>query len=282
MRSFYSILYAGINPASGDKLAVGLFMHGGDKPRFAWSKHRVALVRDLMGADAQLLLRQNLKALQRKTEENSTELGDLFRGAVPKKTGTYELNEPYFHYLAKYSSNLLTFGPVTRIELSADDQKFHDLFHLLVDDRSVAVMSSQKKDIDEAKGHLKDRIGSRVNWNAELTKQEIPGLLLPTIKLDFIGKNGKDVIGEVVDFEKREYFLEADINKLDNVTHVLEQQGTLGKAFVVGDEPDKEEHPQQHLAWLAVKNSKRIELVPTNEIGRVEEHLEKQNVRPWR
>ncbi len=282
MNSFYSILYAGINPASGDKLAVGLFMHSGDKPRFAWSKHRVALVRDLMGADAQLLLRQNLKALQRKTEENSSELGDLFRGAIPKKTGTYELNEPYFHYLAKYSSNLLTIGAVTRIDLQADDQKFHDLFHLLVDDRSVAVMSSQKKDIDEAKGQLKDRIGSRVNWNAELTKQEIPGLLLPTIKLDFIGKNGKDVIGEVVDFEKREYFLEADINKLDNVTHVLEQQGTLGKAFVVGDEPDKEEHPQQHLAWLAVKHSKRIELVPTNEIGRVEEHLEKQNVRPWR
>lgn len=282
MNSFYSILYAGINPASGDKLAVGLFMRGGDKPRFAWSKHRVALVRDLMGADAQLLLRQNLKALQRKAEDNSAELGDLFQGAIPKKTGTYELNEPYFHYLAKYSSNLLTIGPVTRIELQADEQKFRDLFRLLVDDRASAVANSHTKDIDEAKGQLKDRIGSRVNWNAELTKQEIPGLLLPTIKLDFIGKNGKDVIGEVVDFEKREYFLEADINKLDNVTHVLEQQGTLGKAFVVGDEPDKEEHPQQHLAWLAVKHSKRIELVPTNEIGRVEEHLEKQNVRPWR
>lgn len=282
MNSFYSILYAGINPASGDKLAVGLFMHGGDKPRFAWSKHRVALVRDLMGADAQLLLRQNLKALQRKAEADSPELGDLFQGAIPKKTGTYELNEPYFHYLTKYSSNLLTIGPVTRIELQADDQKFHDLFHLLVDDRSVAVLSSATKDIEEAKVQLKDRIGSRVNWNAELSQKEIPGLLLPTIKLDFIGKNHKDVIGEVVDFEKREYFLEADINKLDNVTHVLEQQGTLGKAFVVGDEPDKKEHPQQHLAWLALKNSKRIDLVPTNEIGRVEEHLERQNVRPWR
>jgi hypothetical protein len=33
MNSFYSILYAGINPASGDKLAVGLFMHGGDSGR---------------------------------------------------------------------------------------------------------------------------------------------------------------------------------------------------------------------------------------------------------
>lgn len=281
MNSFYSILYAGINPASGDKLAVGLFLRGGDRPRFAWSKHRVTLVRELMGGDAQRLLAQNLNALQRKAEEPNASLPDLFNGdAAPK--AAYELNEPYFQYLSRYSNNLLTFGPVTAIALEATDQKFNELFRLLVDDRSMAIGKHLRKDIDEAKVQLKERIASRVNWDAELTQQDVPGLLLPTIRLDFIGRNGKDVVGEVVDFEKREYFLEADINKLDTVTHVLEQQGTLGKAFVVGDEPDKEEHPHQHLAWSALKNSKRIELVPTNEIGRVAEHLERQNVKPWR
>lgn len=281
MNSFYSILYAGINPASGDKLAVGLFMRGAERPRFAWSKHRVALVRDLMGGDAQRLLAQNLKALQRKAEENSDELADLFAGSVSKKA-SYELSEPYFHYLASYSNNLLTFGPVTPIAVEATEQKFTDLFRLLVDDRAMAVSSSHRKDIDETKVQLKERIGARVNWNAELTQLEIPGLLLPTIRLDFIGRNKKNVIGEVVDFEKREYFLEADINKLDNVAHVLEQKGTLGKAFVVGDEPDAKDHPQQHLAWLALRASKRIELVPSNEIERVEQHLELENVQPWR
>jgi hypothetical protein len=280
MNSFYSILYAGINPASGDKLAVGLFLRGGEHPRFAWSKRRVAIVRDLMGGDAYRLLAQSLKALQRKAEEPNADPADLFNGGVPPK-GAYELNEPYFQYLSRYSTNLLTFGPVTPIAVDATEQKFNDLFRLLVDDRSVAI-TSHKKDIDETKVQLKERIGARVNWNAELTQQDVPGLLLPTIRLDFIGRNGKDVIGEVVDFEKREYFLEADINKLDNVTHVLEQKGTLGKAFVVGDEPDAKEHPQQHLAWKALRASKRIELVPTNEIERVSQHLEQQNVQPWR
>lgn len=279
MSSFYSILYAGINPASGDKLAVGLFLRGDQRPRFAWSKRRVAIVRDLLGGDAYRLLAQNLKALQRKAEEPDADPTDLFHGDVATKAA-YELSEPYFQYLSRYSTNLLTFGPVTPIAVEATEQKFNDLFRLLVDDRAVA--SSQKKDVDDTKARLKERIGARVNWNSELTQQDVPGLLLPSIRLDFIGRNGKDVVGEVVDFEKGEYYLEADINKLDNVTHMLEQKGTLGKAFVVGDEPDKEEHPQQHLAWLAVKHSKRIELVPTNEIGRVEEHLEKQNVRPWR
>ena len=117
MNSFYSIIYAGINPASGDKLAVGLFMRGAGKPRFAWSKHRTALIRDLMGADAQRLLVQNLKALQRKSEEQSGDLADLFPGSDGKKVDAYELSEPYFHYLAKYSGNLLSIGAVTRIRL---------------------------------------------------------------------------------------------------------------------------------------------------------------------
>ncbi len=281
MNSFYSILYAGINPASGDKLAVGLLMRGDQRPRFAWSKRRVAVVRDLMGGDAYRLLAQNLKALQRKAEENSNELADLFQGSVARKT-TYELNEPYFQYLAKYSTNLLSFGEVTRIEIEATEQKFGDLFRLLVDDLTMATVGSLKKDIDETKTQLKERIGARVSWNVELTQLEIPGLLVPTIQLDFIGRNKKNVIGEVVDFEKPDYYLKADINKVDIVTHALNEKGTLGKAYVVGDEPEEKDHPQQHLAWLALKASKRIELVPSSEIQRVEQHLEEENVQPWR
>src|SRR5690606_33916202 len=144
-------------PASGDKLAVGLFMRGDQRPRFAWSKRRVAVVRDLMGGDAYRLLAQNLKALQRKAEENSNELADLFQGSVARKN-TYELNEPYFQYLAKYSTNLLSFGEVTRIEIEATEQKFGDLFRLLVDDLTMATAGTLKKDIDETKTQLKERI----------------------------------------------------------------------------------------------------------------------------
>lgn len=281
MNSFYSILYAGINPASGDKLAVGLFLRGDQRPRFAWSKRRVAIVRDLMGGDAYRLLAQNLKALQRKAEEPNADPTDLFNGDVAPKAA-YELSEPYFQYLSRYSTNLLTFGPVTPIALEATEQRFGDLFRLLVDDLTMATAGAVKKDIDETKTQLKERIGARVSWNIELTQLEIPGLLVPTIQLDFIGRNKKNVIGEVVDFEKPDYYLKADINKVDIVTHALKEQGTLGKAFVVGDEPDAQEHPQQHLAWQALHASRRIELVPTSQIERVAEHLELEGVQPWR
>lgn len=282
MNSFYSIIYAGVNPSSGDKLAVGLFMRGAAIQRFAWSKHRTSIIRELMGADAQKLLVQNLKALQRKTEGGAADLNDLLLKGEGRKGIAYELNEPYFEYLASYSNNLLTVGEVTPITLEATEEKFNNLFRLLVDDRATAVTHSHKKDIEETKTQLKESISSRVNWDAELTKGEIPGLLLPTVRLDFIGKNHHDVIGEVVDFEKREFNLEADIYKLDHVSHVLKEQGTLGKAFIIGDEPDAEEHPKQHRTWLAVRSSDLIELVPTSAIGRVAEHLVQKNVQPWR
>jgi hypothetical protein len=51
---------------------------------------------------------------------------------------------------------------------------------------------------------------------------------------------------------------------------------------VVGDEPDAQEHPQQHDTWLAIKASKRIELVATKDLAQVEQHLAEKNVQPWR
>lgn len=283
MKTFYSILYAGINPASGEKLAVALFMRGADKEHFAWSKHRTNVVRELMGGDAQRLLVQNLKGLQRKCEETLQGQEGLFAGnAEQQPAGGYVLNEPYFNYLTRYSKNLLDFGPVTTIDIEATEQRFNDLFKLLVDERSSAISRSRSADIDEAKAKLRERISARVNWNAELSQADVPGLLLPSVRLDFIGRNGKSVIGEVVDFEKQEYYLEADINKLDIVSQMLQQQNQLGKAFLVGDEPDAVDHPNQHRAWEAVRASSRIELVPTTELERVGAHLEKQNVQPWR
>ena len=280
MSSFYSILHAGINPASGDRLAVGLFMRGGQHAHFAWSRHRTTLVRELMGADAEKLLVQHLKALERKAAEGEMlPMGDSALLAESRKA-SFELNEPYFRYLAKYSSNLFTVGPVTPIALEADEQRFQELFRLLVDDRTPAVRLPPTKDIDETKAELRERIAARVTWDARITRAEVPGLLFPSVRLDFVGRNGQDVIGEVVDFSKREFHLEADINKLANVAYVLQQAGRLGKAYLVGDEPDARLHPDQHCSWTALLRSTQIELVPSSDLGRIAQHLEAKNVQP--
>ena len=276
MKSFYSILYAGLNPASGDRLAVALFMHGVDAPLFAYSKHRLGVVRDLMGKDARDLLLQNLKGIQRqclKDEPGSGLFEELSAGADSV------LSEPYFGYLSRYSNNLLTVGPVTPIEVEATEEHFQRLFRLFVDDHSIPL--KQGRDIQEVRTRLRERTADRLKWDARITNRDLPNLPLTSVQLDFVGRNGKDVIGEVMDFEKKEYNLEMDILKLDLVARYLKDSERLGKAYAIGDEPDAEALPEQHKTWEALKHSRVIELVPTDEVERVTQHLQEQDVRPW-
>ena len=126
MNSFYSIVYAGINPASGDKLAVGLFLLGADRPRFAWSKLRLSLVRDLMGGDAHRLLAQNLKALQRKADYADAlyNRGNVYRdmrnieAAMKDYAAALKIR---YNYSQVYNNRGIIYGGRGRRELALED-----------------------------------------------------------------------------------------------------------------------------------------------------------------
>ena len=280
MSSFYSIIYAGINPVAGDKLAVGLFTRGAGKPRFAWSKNRAAVVRDLMGGDAYKLLVYNLKALQRQSDSEAQLSGGLFAELPATEFSGQHLQEPYFEYLTKYSKNLLSFGPVTSLEIEANEERFSSLFHLLVDDQQETAPVAQVADMDGVRQELRDRTSQYVNWDVVVDQTQVPGLLMPSVEIGFYGRNGQDVIGEVVDFERPEYHIEKQLYELNDVARALNDVQRLGKAFVVGDEPNKKTRPKQHATWIVFRANKRFTVVPSTESEVVEEHMEKEGVRP--
>ncbi len=280
MSSFYTIIYAGINPVAGDKLAVGLFMRGAQKPRFAWSKNRADVVKDLMGRDAHRLLVYNLKALQRQCDTEGQLSAGLFAELPAVELSGQLLQEPYFEYLAKYSKNLLSFGPVTALELEANDERFRSLFHLLVDDQESTMKVEHTADIEDVRQDLRQRTERYVAWEVVVNQALVPGLLMPSVEIGFYGRNGQDVIGEVVDFERPEYHIEKQLYELNDVARALDEKKRLGKAFVVGDEPDKKARPKQHATWVAFRANKQFTVVPTAESAQVDEHMEKQGVRP--
>ncbi len=279
MSSFYSIVYAGINPVAGDKLAVGLFMRGADRPHFAWSRNRAAVVRDLLGRDAHRMLVVNLKALARETAADARLSMGLFSEAESGELAGQLLQEPYFNYLSRYSRNLLTFGPVTRIEVEADVERFTALFKLLVDDQEAA-SGSATSDIDEVREGLRTRTTQRLAWEVIVTQAQLPNLLMPAVTIGFHGRNEKDVIGEVVDFERPNYHLEIQLYELNDVQRAISEERRLGKAYVVGDEPNASTHPKQHATWKAFRALSRYRVVPTKEVSEVEEYMEAHDVRP--
>lgn len=279
MSSFYSIIYAGINPVAGDKLAVGLFMRGALRPHFAWSRNRVGVVRDLLGRDAHRMLVMNLKALARECTADAQLSTGLFSQIGSGELAGQLLQEPYFEYLSKYSRNLLTFGPVTRIDVEADDARFAALFKLLVDDQELG-SSPSPSDIDEVREGLRTRTAQRLAWEVTLTQAQLPGLLMPSVTIGFHGRNDLDVIGEVVDFMRPNYHLENQLYELNDVQRAISERKRLGKAYVVGDEPQASTHPKQHATWKAFRAQSRYTVVPSQEVKEVEQYMEEHNVRP--
>lgn len=281
MRTFYTLIQAGVNPMAGDKITVGLFMRGADKPRFAWSRARARVVRDLMGADSYRLLMLNLKALHRQCEEEAQLSMGLFSSMPQEDLSKHLLSEPYMEYLSRYSRNLLSFGPLTSIEVEATDEHFHKLFALLVDDRADMVKQLPVRDIHEVREHFKMRTEKLVSWDVTMTKEELPQLVMPSVNIQFAGaKERMRIIGEVVDFEKPEYHLEKQLYELHDVAGALSAEKRYGSGYIIGDEPDKSMRPAQHRTWQAFRGSKLLKLVPSNESEQVDEALRASGVQP--
>lgn len=283
MRTFYTLIQAGVNPMAGDKITVGLFMRGADKPRFAWSRSRVRVVRDLMGPDAYRLLMLNLKALHRQCDEEAQLSMGLFSQLPQEDLSKNLLSEPYMEYLSRYSRNLLSFGPLTTIEVEATEEHFQKLYALLVDDRPGMVKELPVHDMEKVRKELQIRTKTWVSWDVLITKQELPHLVMPSVKIQFAGDRGKDterIIGEVVDFEKPEYNLEKQLYELHDVAGALQHAKRFGMGYIIGDEPNKKDSPQQHSTWTAFRSSGLFQVVPIDESERVDEALRAAGVQP--
>lgn len=281
MRTFYTLIQAGINPMAGDKITVGLFMRGLDKPRFAWSRSRTRVVRDLMGGDAYRLLMLNLKALHRQCDEEAQLSMGLFSNLPQEDVSKDLLTEPYMEYLSRYSRNLLSFGPLTTIDVEATDEHFQKLYALLVDDTPDMVKELPVHDIDKVRTELRTRTQALVTWDVVMTKAEFPHLVMPSVKIQFAGASGQArIIGEVVDFEKPEYNLEKQLYELHDVAGALQRARRFGMGYIIGDEPSKMDSPHQHNTWAAFRGSGLFKVVPSNESEQVDEALRAGGVQP--
>ena len=124
-------------------------------------------------------------------------------------------------------------------------------------------------------------LAGRVNFDADIDNTKIPGLVIPA-KVWFIGKNEVQVTGEASDFYGlRPHMIQQQIN-----AHLLlierikdTESGKHGKFFLIGDEPTKDYY-ENHKLWQAVKESSALDLVPTDEIERIENYMQEHEVEP--
>ena len=283
MKTFYSIIFVPIKQESKERLAVGLFMRNEKELFFAYSKFKLHIVRELLSKSAYDLVALNLRNIDRsvvQASEDSIAARNGFFGES-MDSSSY-LSDSYFNYLARYSNNLLGFTSPKQIAIQNTKENFHLLFSKLVDENhfSDIRLEDEFDIVKKTRSTLRPLIEERVNWDFEITRKHVPGLIFPSVHMDFAGKNELLVSGQAVDFEKKLNFLEYDISKHIVLLDAMKQLNENSKCFVLGKEPNKREHPKNHQIWKNVKDEQRINFVDADEYDRVVEYMEVHDVRP--
>ena len=133
--------------------------------------------------------------------------------------------------------------------------------------------------IENVKTNLYPSIKNRVNWDQRIETGIIPGLILP-VEIDFIGKNGKTVVGKIIDFNLSNFYLDASLANLFVLMKTLDAKEQSGNYFVIGNEPDKQ-FAKQYKTWQEVRSSKFLDFVACNETQRVIDYMETHDVKPY-
>lgn len=283
MNTFYSILYVPLKQEAQERLSIGLFMRNNEQVFFEYSKFKLSLVKELLTKSAFDLLNLNLRNIKRTAHQDFSEKNGHQTSLCQESV----LNEPslqdaYFGYLSRYSNNLLGFTAPSQIDVNLDSKTFKVLFAKLVDERHFLETSEQVAVdvVQRTRSVLRPLIKTRVNWDFEITRKHVPQLILPSVHMDFAGKNEIIVTGQAVDFEKRSYFLENDIAKQVVLLDAMKQANEQSTSFVLGKEPNKKEHPKNHHIWKNICQEQRISFVDADEYEKVTVYMEKHDVKP--
>tara|TARA_R100000935_G_scaffold15037_2_gene29863 strand:- start:23 stop:883 length:861 start_codon:yes stop_codon:yes gene_type:complete len=278
MKTFFSIIYLPFKPDLQEKISVGLVMSNGEKTIFKVSDKKLQIVKNLISNQRYNLVKSYLNNI---SEEVASKSND-FTLDIDFKTINNWLNESYFNYLNRYSNNLVIYSEPRNIDLEINSENFKTIFQKLIFDFNEEVDLIKIENIlTKVKTKLYSKIEDRVNLNVTLKSSDFKELLTP-VDVNFIGKNGKVVAGQTIDFVKRLYNLEHDLTSFISLTKAVDYPNKYkGKYFLVGQEPDKKEHPKNHKTWRHVRDSHLVEYVDLEETEKIQEYIFSKDVTPF-
>lgn len=277
MKTIYSILYVTLNTALNEKVSIGLLMSDGKYDRFRFSADKLLALKGIIEPERYNLVKGYLKSL----ESDINVAGDekvVFENKALKNNW---VNEGYISYLSRYSNNLIQFSEPKTIDILFSPENYKRIYekYIYAFDQKIEEVFVESI-FTKVKQELYPKITNRVNLDFSLDSSHFENLFAP-IEVNFIGINDMPVAGQTIDFDKKHHFLENDIARFVSLTKAIELEGKeKGKYFVLGHEPDKKDD-KNHLLWEQIKDSKFLEFVDVDEVSRVEEYIEKHEVKPY-
>lgn len=279
MKTLYSILYVSLNTTLNERVSIGVLMSNGFEHYFKYSNVKLTAFKNILDNERYSVIKNYLKSLEREIGFGLDNSNQLFKKRDLKRDW---INESYITYLSKYSNNIIQFSTPKSIDIDLNDDNFKRVFEKYIFKYTEEVGEIIEFNVhSKVKQDLFPKIESRVNIEMTLTSNDFENLFAP-IEIDFIGINGIPVAGQTIDFEKKHYYLENDVTRFVSLTKAIELEGSnsKGKYFVLGREPHKN-IDKNHLLWEHIRDSDFLEFIDIDEVGIIEEYIQKNNVRPY-
>jgi hypothetical protein len=281
MQTYYTVLYIPVNTSLEERLSIGLIMSDGENHYFKYSQSKLQIIKALVSTKVYTMLKTYFKNLDNETNQRFNLNTEIFSKSLNNEQGKW-INVSYLTYLSKYSNNLIQYSEPKPIGIELNIDNFNKIFEkfIYINDEVVKVINNETI-YDKVKLNLYPKIESRVNIDTTLTVNEIPNLFVP-LEVNFIGMNDVPVAGQTFDFEKRHYNLENDITRFISLTKALELEGKKdGKYYILGKEPKLNHNDKNFMIWKQINETKFLDFVDIDEVGKIEYYLEKHNVRPF-
>ena len=278
MKTFFSIIYLPLNTDFQEKISIGLVMSNSEQTFFKVSYPKLQILKNLITPHKYGILKNYFNNIINEIDPKLEE----FKLDLKNSNANNWIYESYFHYLNRYSNNLVIYSEPRSIDLESSEGAFKTIFEKFVYDFDEELNIVKAEDIiSKVKTRLYSKIEDRVNINVTVNSINFRELLTP-VDVNFIGKNGIIVSGQTIDFDKRLYNLENDLSRYISFTKAVDySEKNKGKYFLVGQEPNKKEHPNNHKTWKHVKESHLVEYIDLSETEKIQEYIISKDVTPY-
>lgn len=273
MSTFYSILHAQLNPATHERLTIGMVMVSEDSgiALADYSRRKLKVVTELNGAAASRNLKWALNGFLKEQEQFAGELG-LFQ---KERFQQSVFAERYLSYLSNYQNNLLLVDAPRRISLPATEKTFNLLYVRNVDaaGRWKAERVRQERRFTE----IKSREDIREHFRIDVTidRDVAPKIRIP-VKVDLAGQNDLLTVAKFVDTDRPTRFTNQDAHAFNSLLNDTPE----AKHWLVSSEPYKITQPEKHYAWKNLYDAFKGYYLDLSEVEEIERYAELHHVEP--
>lgn len=278
MNTFFSILYLTLNASLKEKISIGLIMVQGEDVKFKTSSAKLGIVKQLIPVQNYSFLKSYFKNLNDTLNLDLENKGLLnLKNASPNWA-----SEKYFHYLHRYSNNIVQFSAPKEIAVAFDEPNFLKLYekYVFIENEEQLTKKSKSDIVEVVRNSLYSKIKPKVNLDATISPTDFEELISP-VDINFIGKNGQIVAGQTIDFSKRYVDLERALTKYISFTKAVDYEKGGGHYFLIGKEPEKNLSRKNHSIWKHIYESNIVDYVPLDETDKIKDYVNTKGVHPY-